>query len=80
MARITGVSDTDASLIKRGVFKGAKGKLGQVPEPLRIMAHSSGTLWADALFEIAIDRARALDTQLKTLASLKVASMIGCVF
>ncbi len=80
MARMKGVSDAAASLIERGVFKRAKGRLGQVPEPLRIMAHSSGILWADVLFEFASDRARAVDSRLKSLASLKVASMIGCVF
>lgn len=80
MARMKGVSDAEASLIKRCVFKGAKSKVGQVPEPLRIMAHSSGTLWANALFEISIDRARAMNTNLKSLASLKVASLVGCVF
>jgi hypothetical protein len=80
MARIDGVSDAQAGLLTRGVFSGAKRVAGQVPEPLRIMAHSKPVMWADAIFELALQRAHAVPPRLKNLASIKVAALVGCVF
>ena len=80
MARIEGVSDAQAGLVTRGVFSGAKRVAGQVPEPLRIMAHSKPVMWADAIFELALARAHAVPARLKSLASIKVAALVGCVF
>ena len=80
MARIDGVNDADASLVTRGLFLGAKRIAGRVPEPLRIMAHSKPVMWADGLFELALGRAHAVPMRLKTLASIKVAMLVGCVF
>ena len=80
MARIPGVSDAEASFLTRRVFQGAKNIAGQVPDPLRIMAHSKPVMWADALFEIALQRANAVPVRLKNLASIKVATLVGCVF
>jgi hypothetical protein len=80
MARIDGVGDAQAGLATRFVFSGAKRIAGQVPDPLRIMAHSPPVMWADALFEIALQRANSVSPQLKALAGIKAAAMIGCVF
>ena len=80
MARIEGVNDADAGLVTRGVYQGAKRMTGQVPDPLRIMAHSKPVMWAAGLFEIAIGRAHALPSRLKSIASIKVAALVGCVF
>jgi len=80
MARIEGVSDARAGLLTRGVFSGAKRVAGQVPEPLRIMAHSKPVMWADAIFELALQRARSVPPRLKALAGIKAAALIGCVF
>jgi hypothetical protein len=80
MVRMKGVTDSEASSLKKAVFRGARKRLGQVPDPLRIMAHSSGVMFASSFFELSFGRARALDVGLKSLAQLKVASMIGCVF
>jgi hypothetical protein len=80
MARIIGVSDAQAGLATRGVFSGAKRVAGRVPEPLRIMAHSKPVMWADAIFEIALQRAHSVPARLKALAGIKAAAMIGCVF
>ncbi len=80
MTRVNGVSDAEAGFIRRSIFKAGERRLGAVPEPLRLMAHSSGVMWASGLFELAIGRARAVDPTLADLASLKVASMVGCVF
>jgi hypothetical protein len=80
MARIDGVSDADASLLTRGVYLGAKRLAGRVPDPLRIMANSKPVMWAAGLFEIAHGRAHAVPARLKSLASIKVAALVGCVF
>jgi hypothetical protein len=80
MARIEGVGDAEAGLVTRGVYRGAKQMLGQVPDPLRIMAHSKPVMWADVIFELALSRARAVPARLKSLASIKVATLVGCVF
>ena len=80
MARIEGVSDAQAGLLTRGVFSGAKRVAGQVPEPLRLMAHSKPVMWADAIFELALQRANTVPPRLKALAGIKTAAMIGCVF
>jgi hypothetical protein len=62
------------------VFSGAKRMTGQVPEPLRIMAHSKPVMWADAIFEVALQRAHSVPPRLKSLAGIKAAALIGCVF
>ena len=80
MSRIDGVSDQEAGFVRRNVFKTAAKQLGAVPEPLRVMAKSGGTMWAAGLFQLCFDRAKTVDPKLKTLASLKAASMIGCLF
>jgi len=80
MARIEGVSDREAKLMTRVVFRGAKGRVGKVTEPLRIMAKSPPIMWAAGLFELGLARGKSVDSRLKALASLKAASMIGCVF
>ncbi len=80
MSRIKGVSDREAGLIQSAIFRAARAQVGKVPEPNRLMAHSSGVLWAAGLYEVASKRARSLPPGLKSLAELKVASLVGCVF
>jgi len=80
MARIEGISDEEAGFVTGRIFAVAAKSAGHVPDPLRIMAKSSGTMWAAGLFQMAFDRASRVDKKLKTLACLKAASLIGCVF
>jgi alkylhydroperoxidase family enzyme len=80
MARIDGVSDQEASFIQRFIFRTAAKQAGAVPEPLRIMARSSGLMWAAGLFQTGFDRANRLEPKTKVLVSLKASSMIGCLF
>lgn len=80
MTRVKGVSDADASWVTRGVYAGAKRRVGQVPEPLRIMAHNGAVMWAAGGFELAFACAKSLPKRLKDLAALKVAARVGCVF
>ena len=80
MARLKGVSDADAGLITKAVYTGAKRMVGEVPEPLRIMATSAPVMFANGGFEMAMRQAKSVDPRLKDLASLKVSALIGCVF
>ena len=80
MTKRQGVTDQEAGLQQRLVFRGAKARRGAVPEPLRLMARSSGLMWAASFFELCFGRARRLDASLKSLASLKAAGLVGCVF
>ena len=80
MARIDGIQDAEASLVQRLVFRTAAKQTGAVPEPLRLMAKSAGTMWGAGLFQLAFERARSLEPKHKNLVCLKAASLIGCVF
>lgn len=80
MPRIEGIKDQEAGFLAGRIFKAAAKMRGAVPEPLRLMARSSAVMWADVGFELAIGRAKSLDPKIKNLASLKVASMVGCLF
>ena len=71
MSRIEGLRDAEAGFVKRQIFKTAAKQVGDVPEPLRVMARSGGTMWAAGLFQMAFDRATTVEPRLKTLASLK---------
>lgn len=80
MSRIKGVRDDEAGFVTRSVFRIAAKQVGAVPEPLRIMARSGGVMWACGSFQLCLDRAKSLEPRIKELASLKAASMVGCVF
>ncbi len=80
MARLKGASNEEASFVTRAIFRVAAKTKGKVPDPLRIMARSSGVMWAACGFELGWGRARSVPPSLKSLASLKAASMVGCLF
>ena len=80
MARIDGISDADAGLVARQVYRAAKKLRGEVPEPLRLFAHSTTVLVAVSAFETAWGNAKSVDPVLKDLCQLKVSAMVGCLF
>lgn len=80
MARLEGIDDKQASLLQGFAFRTAAKQTGAVPEPLRIMAKSSGLMWGGGLFQMGFDRAKTVEPKFKFLVSLKAASMIGCLF
>jgi hypothetical protein len=53
---------------------------GEVPDPLRLYAHSTPVMFAVGAFETAWEKASSVDQVLKDLCQLKVSAMIGCVF
>lgn len=86
MARIAGVEPRQAGLITRLLYRLARRKTGQVAgrpelvEPLKITAHHPRLLQALGQMEMGQGAARAVSPELKAIASLKTAMLIGCPF
>ena len=80
MARIQGLVGHRAGLLTRVGYFFAKRKVGQVPEPMTILAHHPRLLRGWMAYEIALDGAARVDARLKMLASLEAAALIGCPF
>lgn len=78
MARLAGV--TGGSIFQRVVFAFVRRALGQVPEPLRIAAHSRRIFSGHVKMEQAQQGARSIPSGLKILAQARVASLSGCPF
>jgi AhpD family alkylhydroperoxidase len=69
-----------SGLFVRFVYAMARRRLGQVPAPIRVMAHHRQVLAAVGAFEMGLERATKVDKKLKALASLKAGSLVGCRF
>ena len=80
MARIQGVPKSKAGLLTRFAYWYVKRNLGKVAEPLTIVAHHAWISRGYGAYELGLEKARLVDTKLKTLASLKAAALIGCPF
>ena len=78
MARIAGV--VGGGLLTRIAYFMCRRKLGKVVTPLTIKAHHPRLLRAYAHMEMGQEAAGTVDVQVKTLASIKVAMLIGCPF
>ena len=80
MARINGVPKERAGLLVRIAYWLSRRMVGKVPEPLTVTAHHPWIFRAYGAYEVALARARRVDPKLKSLASLKAATRIGCPF
>ncbi len=61
------------------LFRTARRRYGQVPEPFRAMANHTGLTWAAAVHELAVERAaRRLPAELRDLVVHRVATVVGC--
>ncbi len=80
MARIEGISDADASLMTRQIYKASQKRIGKISDPLRLFAHSPPVMFAVSGFEFAWGKANSVDPVLMDLCQLKVSAMIGCEF
>ena len=78
MARIEGVERP--GWLTRFVLGMAKRMVGKAPEPMAISAHNPAIFQAGAAYEWFLGRARRVPKRLKTLASIKAATLIGCPF
>ena len=61
------------------VFRTARRRYGDVPEPLRAAAHHPGLMWAGTVHELAVERAVGrLDPALRDIVVHRVATVVGC--
>ncbi|OBI07961.1 transposase [Mycobacterium scrofulaceum] len=77
--RIEPLSPRRAGLLTRVMYRIAKRRYGQVPEPFTVAAHHRKLMVAGAVHETMIDRAsKALPISVRELAVLWTARSIGC--
>jgi hypothetical protein len=86
MARINGVERNQAGWFTRLIYSLVERKLakltgvGRLIEPIKITAHHTRLLWAQGQMEMGQEAANSVPIALKSLASIKAASLIGCPF
>lgn len=77
--RIEPLSPQRAGLLTRAMYRIAKRRYGQVPEPFTVAAHHRKLLIASAVHETMLDRAsKALPVGVRELAVLWTARAVGC--
>ena len=77
--RIEPLPPKRAGLLTRAMYRIAKRRYGQVPEPFTVVAHHRRLLVASAVHETMVQRAsRALPASVRELAVLWTARQIGC--
>ncbi|SPM28631.1 Alkylhydroperoxidase family enzyme, contains CxxC motif [Mycobacterium terramassiliense] len=77
--RIEPLSPRRAGLLTRAMYRVAKRRYGQVPEPFAVSAHHRKLMLAGAVHETMVDRAsRTLPVGVRELAVLWAARAIGC--
>ena len=67
-------------LLARLVFFFSRRMLGKVPTPVRVAANNPAILSGHAHMERAQQKAKTLPPALRSLVSLRVATLIGCPF
>ena len=84
MARISGANPRQqgwlSGLFTRIVYSMTKRKLGKIVAPVQITAHHPKILWGYGQMEQSLLSSRRVDTALKDLATLRVATLVGCPF
>jgi AhpD family alkylhydroperoxidase len=66
-------------LTRNLVYRAARRRFGQVPEPLMASANHPGLMWAGLVHEVGVQRAACrLDAELRELVVHRVATVVGC--
>ena len=78
--RIDGVMKNRAGLLNRFAYWFSERQYGKVADPLTVVAHHRWVSFGAAMFELAGQRARLVDSCLKDLAQIKAATLVGCPF
>jgi hypothetical protein len=84
MARIAGADPKRQSglggLFVRIVYAITRRKLGHVVMPAKITAHHPKILWGTGQMEQSLGGSSLVDGELKHLAEMRVATLVGCPF
>jgi len=80
MARVHGVSLETRNPLLRFVFWVTRRQFGQPVEPLQGYALSGPVLGSMIALELGMERVHRIDKQLRQLAELRVAALVGCRF
>lgn len=77
--RIEPLPPKRTGLLIRAMYRIAKRRYGQVPEPFTVTAHHRGLMIASAMHETMLDRAsKTLPVSVRELAVLWTARAVGC--
>jgi hypothetical protein len=84
MARINGADPSKQGLLKglftRIIYGMVKHKVGRVVVPAKIAALHGKILWGYGQMEQSLLSSRLVDSRLKNLGQLRVATLVGCPF
>lgn len=84
MARIPGADPKRqgmlSALFTRIAYAATKRKLGRVVTPVEITAHHPKLLWGVGQMEQSLAGSHLVEDGLKDLASVRVATLVGCPF
>ena len=79
MSRIKGITK-GGSLLARLTRLGSKRMLGKVVTPVTVMSHSNAVLWGAGQMDLAQNSFKAIPTEIRHLAEMRVATLVGCPF
>ena len=84
MSRIPGADPAKQTLLAgiftRVVYSLTRRKLGKMIEPAAVTAHHTRILWGYGQMEQSFLGSHLVDESLKELATLRVATLVGCPF
>jgi hypothetical protein len=84
MSRIRGADPSQQGVLTRLfiriVYALTKRKLGRLVMPVQVTAHHPAILWGYGQMEQSLLSSHRVDAALKELATLRVATLVGCPF
>ncbi|MGH9646274.1 MAG: hypothetical protein ACRD4E_05595 [Bryobacteraceae bacterium] len=84
MARIAGADPKKqnwlAGIFTRIVYSATRRRLGRVIVPAQIVAHHPRILWGYGQMEQSLGGSKLVESELKHLAEMRVATLVGCPF
>ena len=77
---VDGVPPHETGPVARFLYRAAAAELGQVPDPLAVLAHHRALIAGNGAMEVALQRADTVDDHLTELAMLKAATAVECEY
>jgi hypothetical protein len=67
-------------LVTRVIFFLTRRRVGKVPTPMQVMAHQPALLMGYARMELAQAKLSRVPSSLKSLASIRTSTLLGCPY